>query len=199
MSILWVTVAIAAFGLVVGAIIMSGSEPEPEKVVEESYSDKMARERKEREEEEKQKFMDSIREPVFSFLKVFKENPKRFKLKCNSIPKKETDEVVVGLLLDFGGCKEYSLIDLETGEEFKFNHYRTRLNKYQVPVSMLTHNWLERNELTHLYQEIRKHYAERQLRKDVILFKRRDRVLLKERNRLTEIYGGESEQHNNQA
>lgn len=204
MTIFWAVLITALICLGLAGLFMGNSTPDKSVEVkvedrEETYSEKLVRVRKEAAQAERLKFLGTIREPVFSFLKTFEQNPKRFRLKCLSEGKGATEIIIGAESVDFGNVKDYSLTDLLTGEEFKFTYHRTRLYKGQVPVNMKSHEWLERNELSHIHEEIRKHYNLRDMKLQFLLKTRRERVLQVERDRLTKIYGGLNGADNNQA
>lgn len=190
--------SLTAFGVLffalvaVGILLMvySGNKEAPKlpEEPEETYTQRVNRESREAEERAEKAFMATIREPVLSFLKVFKEDPKRFRLTQKTVSK---DYLGLDLLIGNG---EYELTDLVTGEVFRWhtnNHSYRGYRGKNHGVVMESHLWLESNEVTHLNFEMREYFQLRKSKLNSLKSQRRDRVNNKERARLKKVYGGE--------
>lgn len=111
-----------------------------------------------------------ISEPVISFLKVFENNPKRFK--------------IVGVSVDSWNSATYNFIDTFNSESWHFTRrwFCTGGYTYSLP------SFLTKAEKSLIVERLESYYSGRKKRLTELKELRRQRALNKERDRLTKIY-----------
>lgn len=123
--------------------------------------------------------VSNISEPVISFLKCFKDNPKRFKASCGWYT------VEMSMIT----TQTYFITDKEKGIKYKYSAYPLKVELTDcIDVSKL----LSHQEITHVISVFEAEFKDRQERYNQILKQRKQREIVKLRNRLTEIYQQES-------
>lgn len=122
-------------------------------------------------------FNEHISEPVISFLKCFKQTPRRFKTE-RSYPKEDRGTYTRVRL---------ELLDLVSQEKYEIDAYQFhRSTKYRANTKNLL--WATEDELAYLVEEVGKIVKERVERLKYLKDVRAKRNNQKERTRLTEIY-----------
>ena len=119
--------------------------------------------------------INNISEPVISFLKCFKDNPKRFKVSCGLY----TVEMSMNI------TQTYFITDKENGIKYKYSAcpLRDERNDCIDARKLLSHQ-----EITHVISVFEAEFKDRQERYNQILKQRKQRERVKLRNRLTKIY-----------
>lgn len=119
-----------------------------------------------------------ISEPVISFLKCFKENPKRFRLGTRS----EGSFYITSY-------KRSLFIDLKTKEKWDVTvrWYGSDLPTFDIENAQ----WMTSNEKYLISNTLRDYYIDRGLKLHTIRLERKARKIKKERDRLTAIYKGD--------
>lgn len=117
--------------------------------------------------------LEDISEPVISFVKCFKENPSRFKIKRENYD------------LTF---PEFSLTDKITKEIWKFNMY---IRWYTEVCPILRYpDFLTNQEVNYIYDQLKDVIRKIQEKLNSLRATRAQRKHKAERERLTTIYGG---------
>jgi hypothetical protein len=141
------------------------------------------------EEESVKEEVANISEPIISFLKVFNENPKRFKL-----------EQTLKMIEDVeGGFQSgYKLTDniLKESWEIENDRYRQRRRSYLGTAHTKIYSdgyfgwpeWMTREEREYVFLNLRSYYINRRNTRDVLLKDRAKRSQDKERQRLMKLY-----------
>lgn len=119
-----------------------------------------------------------ISEPVISFLKCFKENPKRFRLGTRSVGSFYTSSY-----------KRALFIDLKTKEKWNvtLRWYGSDLPTFDIE----NVQWMTSDEKDLVSSTLRDYYIDRGLKLHTIRLERKARKVKKERDRLTAIYKGD--------
>lgn len=125
-----------------------------------------------------------IKEPVYSFIKCFKKNPKRFKIEVDVLDDVYQIKPLHSLRTD------YTLTDKETGKEFSVRHivYSQRwwsTNFYNYP------DFLTNDEINYIYNEINSYFTCRKNKFDSLKQTRRQRAANKQRQELMKDYCGD--------
>jgi hypothetical protein len=147
------------------------------------------------EEEPVKEDVFNISEPVISFLKVFNENPKRFKLEQTL----RMFEAVEG-----GFQSGYKLTDNILKESWAIEvdqyYYRQRPRSYLQTAHIKIYSdgyfgwprWMTREEREYVFLNLRSYYIDRRNTRDTLLEDRAKRIQDKERQRLMKLYCKES-------
>jgi hypothetical protein len=141
------------------------------------------------EEEPIKEDVTNISEPVISFLKVFNENPKRFKLE-------QTLKMIEDNEAGFPGG--YKLTDniLKECWEIENDRYRQRPRSYLKTAHIKIYSdgyfgwpeWMTREEREYVFLNLRSYYINRGNTRDALLKDRVKRTQEKERARLMKLY-----------
>lgn len=134
--------------------------------------------KKDKPEIKEEKVLD-IKEPVYSFVECFKNNPKRFILK---------ERRTLG-----GGAWTfyYTLIDRETHKSFKLiKYFKSNLFRSDKIVFSGYPNFLTKDEITFIVKQLTPYYNERGEKYCKYLVEKRERSLNKEREQLMKDYCG---------
>lgn len=143
------------------------------------------------EEEPVKEDVTNISEPVISFLKVFNENPKRFKLEQTL---KMFENPGYGLQSGYGyKLTDNILKESWTIEEGQYHHHpqhylRTAHTKIYSDGYFGWPEWMTREEREYVFLNLRSYYINRRNTRDVLLKDRVKRSQDKERARLMNLY-----------
>jgi hypothetical protein len=133
----------------------------------------------------------NISEPVISFLKVFNENPKRFKLE-ERFTRLQNPEAGFN-----NGCG-YNLTDniLKESWAIELDQYHQRPRTVCTKIYSDTYfgwpEWMTREEREYVFLNLRSYYINRRNTRDTLIKDRAKRIQDKERARLMKLYCKES-------
>lgn len=141
------------------------------------------------EEEPAKEEQVKISEPVISFLKVFNENPKRFKLE-QTLTRVENTEA--------GFQSGYKLTDkilkesweIERNQYYRTPHYHSRIAYIEIYSNGYVGwpEWMTQEEREYVFLNLRSYYINRRNTRDALLKDRAKRSQEKERQRLKDLY-----------
>lgn len=140
------------------------------------------------EEEPAKEEQFKISEPVISFLKVFSENPKRFKLEQTFTRVENTES---------GFQSGYKLTDtalIESWEIERDQYYRPRHYSLSAHTEIYSNGyvgwpkWMTQEEREYVFLNLRSYYINRKNTRDALLKDRAKRKQDKERQRLMNLY-----------
>lgn len=125
-------------------------------------------------EEEKAPYVQDVSEPVVSFLKLFSENPRKFKLSKLGL---EESSRGAGF-----HSTTYELTDTINNMKYRFT------SSFKCGVSIIGHDWMTYEEKQCVIATISKYFSERGFRLGNIKRGRRDRRYRHQRQKYMEIY-----------
>jgi hypothetical protein len=139
------------------------------------------------EEEPVKEGVTNISEPVISFLKVFNENPKRFKLEQTlKMSEGAEDGFQSGYKLTDNILKESWKID--ENQYYQRYYPRTTCTKIYSDGYFGWPQWMTREEREYVFLNLRSYYINRRNTRDTLIKDRAKRTQDKERARLMNLY-----------
>lgn len=134
-----------------------------------------------------------ISEPVISFVKTFKKNPKRFKARLKDHSFESADYP------DYKTLEQYELTDKWTGEKFSvikwdrisFNMSSGSTTRSRIWSNTSSTNWMTYKEVNHVSEIVFEAY---EARIENVRVNRKEALKERQRNRLKSIYCTEGEE-----